>query len=161
MLLRSAAFAALALSSTVFGQYITPVSENDDSYLIVNGMADCLDALGYINDDSVDTTTIGTGATRTIEGIVPVPTTETGSNSPIVYAATITRLTTVAVTTLVISDLCTFKFDCATLGSNYNFSCTYDVELATPSYNFNDTFYGTATDNNDLATTWPGTLLLG
>jgi hypothetical protein len=144
------------LTSAAFGQWITPVNDTSEDLLISYGMADCIDALVYINDESVDTTTIGTGSTRTIEGYVPVPTTETDEASPIMYAATITRLGSAATTTLVITDLCTFKVGCETMaGSNY--SCTFDIDLVSPSFNVNDTFVGTATDNADLATTWDGT----
>lgn len=152
---RFAALALLALSSTISGQLLEDASDTDESVLISNGVADCIDAMIYINDDSIDTTTIGTGATRTIAGVVTpsVPSTETETDFNIYYSATITRETTSAVTTLVIADICTFKLDCTSL-QNYNFSCTYDIMLATPSFEFSDYYYATATDNDDLATTW-------
>lgn len=151
-MLRYTALTLLAVSSS-FAQFIDQVTDTSDAVLINYGIADCIDAMMYINDDSMDTTTIGTGPTRTIEGIVPVPATATGTNSPIIYAATITRETTSAVTTLVISDLCTFQVACTNVGV-FNFSCSYDIILPTPSYDFSDSFYGTATDMDDLATTW-------
>lgn len=156
MSFRYAALALLALASTISCQFVDEVSDTDDSVLISNGVADCIDAMIYINEDSIDTTTIGTGAIRTIAGVVTpsVPSTETETDfSNIYYTATVTRETTSAVTTLVIADICTFKLDCTSL-QNYNFSCTYDILLATPSYEFSDSYYATATDNDDLATTW-------
>jgi hypothetical protein len=78
---RFASFALVALSSTVSTQFIDEVSDTDETtaILISNGVADCIDAMMYINDDSIDTTTIGTGATRTVAGVVmhSVPATDT------------------------------------------------------------------------------------
>jgi hypothetical protein len=159
---RFAALALLALSSTVSTQFIDEVSDTDETVLISNGVADCIDAMMYINDDSIDTTTIGTGATRTVAGVVTpsVPATETETDfSNIYYTATITRETSSAATTLVVNDICTFKLDCTSL-ENYNFSCTYDMMLATPSFGFGDIYYANATDNDDLATTWGTSLAI-
>ena len=68
---------------------------------------------------SVDTTTIGTGATRTVEGVVSAQANTTGEVDNICYAATIARETTAAVTNLVISDKydCTFEVDCSSMSN--------------------------------------------
>jgi hypothetical protein len=110
-----AALAVLALLSTTRGQYLTAVNDNDDSYLIAFGVADCIDAMIAINENSVDTTTIGDDATRTIEGYVipPTDTTVTGSDSILYYTATVTRDTSYAVTTLATPQICTFQFSCS------------------------------------------------
>ena len=141
-----------ALALLVTSCYAQVINNNETASEISYGVADCIDAMILINDLSVDTTTIGSGAVRTIEGYVAAPTNVTGA-ADIIYAATVTRETTSAATTLVISDICTFQFECSSL-ANYNFTCTYDFQLATLPFNYEDTFYGTATDQDDLATTW-------
>lgn len=155
MTLRFATLALAALGSFVAqAQFIEESADDGNSTaLISEGIADCLDALVYINEDSVDTTTIGTGATRTVQGLVSAPANATGEVGNIYYAATIARETTSAMTNLVIQDICTFKVDCSSM-SNYNWSCSYDILLASPTFEFSDVFYGTATDQADLATTW-------
>lgn len=147
--------ALLRLSALLFWAtsiYAQVIYNNDTASEISYGVADCIDAMMLINDLSVDTTTIGSGSVRTIEGYVAAPTNITGA-ADIIYAATVTRDTTSAATTLVISDICTFQFECSSL-VNYNFTCTYEFQLATLPFNYEDTFYGTATDQADLATTW-------
>jgi hypothetical protein len=150
-------FSTLAfLATSVYAQVY---QQNDTASDISNGVADCIDAMMLINDESVDTTTRGNGAVRTIEGYVAAPSNITGA-ADIIYAATVTRETTSAVTTLVISDICTFQFACSSL-VNYNFTCMYEFQLATLPFNYEDTFFGTATDQADLATTWGKLLLSG
>jgi len=51
MALRFTALALLALSSTTFGQIFQTVDETSDSYLIANGVADCIDAMVAINEE--------------------------------------------------------------------------------------------------------------
>ena len=157
--LRHAALACLALLSTTRGQYINAVDDSVDSYLVAFGVADCIDAMIAINENSVDTTTIGDDATRTIEGYVspPTDTTVTGADSILYYTATVTRDTSYAVTTLAIPEICTFQFSCSEYEAQ-NFSCTYDLILTEPSFNVNESFYAVATDNEDLATTWRNAL---
>lgn len=146
-------FAILLLGlSSVFAQTAQTVG-TDETSLINYGIADCLDALVLIHNDSIDTTTRGTGATRTVEGFVPFPANATGNATAIIYTATITRETTSAITQLVVSDLCIFHVGCSSI-DNSNFSCSYGLMLATPAFVFNDSFYGTATDASDLATIW-------
>ena len=156
MTLRWATLALAALGSVHIanGQFLEESADEGNSTAEIGyGIANCLDALVYINEDSVDTTTIGTGVIRTIEGIVSAPANATGDVSNIYYAATITRETTSAVTNLVVQDICTFQVDCTSL-QNYNWSCSYDLILTSPSFEFSDVFYGSATDMIDLATTW-------
>lgn len=155
MSLRLALLAFAALTSFLAkGQFIEEsADEGNSTSLISEGIANCLDALVYINEDSIDTTTLGTGPTRTIEGIVSAPANATGDVGNIYYAATITRETTSAVTNLVVKDICTFRVDCSSL-ANFNWSCGYEMVIASPTFEFSDAFYGTATDMADLATTW-------
>lgn len=159
MRLRQAALGLLALLSMTRGQYLTAVDQSDDSYLVAFGVADCIDAMIAINENSVDTTTIGDDATRTIEGYVTPPsdTTVTGSDSILYYTATVTRDTSYAVTTLAIPQICTFQFSCSEYEAQ-NFSCTYDLILTEPAFNVNESFYAVATNNEDLATTWSNIL---
>src|SRR5579859_1520392 len=159
MTLRLATLALAALGSFIAqAQFIEESADEGNSTAIISeNVANCLDALVYINEDSVDTTTIGSGAIRTVQGVVYAPANATGEAGNIYYAATIARETTSAMTNLVIQDICTFKVDCSSM-SNYNWSCSYDILLASPTFEFSDVFYGTATDMADLATTW-GTFL--
>jgi len=155
---RFAALALLALSSTTFAQVFQTVDDDSSNYLIPQGIADCIDAMIAINEESTDTTTIGTGPTRIIEGYVapPTGTDSVSGEQTLFYTATVARETTSVITTVVIPSICNFQFACSSL-ENQNFSCTYDLILTTPAaFNANESFFAVATDDDDLATTWPG-----